>query len=349
MRKETWFSKLDKKKLIKNFTLVWGLILIVIMTITNIGLNEEFHFKSWAGDTLIILGIIVFGMFMGESFGDDAQKGRVDGLFQIAVSEFNTVIKELKDLLMYFIQFFGWFAVQELFDKKINYLVMNNITQANAKKIVKYLAIADVPALLTRPIEKIDDETGETIRIGKINEEQADAVREVLLGKIKLNASNPSYYMSAYGGSNNKSVLEQGKHYEELIKFNKRASRGIKLTSSILIAVVLGLLSVKDFMNGNDVQAWVNLVTRITALITSLFSGWMSSVEDIKLKALQINNKVTVLQLFKNAYEKKLFVPLNEEELILQELTVIEEEQHNNDVELYGKADTVESEETANE
>lgn len=349
MKNNNWFNKLDKKKVIKSFTLAWGLILIVVMTITNIGLNEEFNFKKWLGDTLIILGIIIFGMFMGESVGEDAQKERVGGLYQNALFDYNDLWKKIEDLLMYFIQFFGWFAVQELFNKKVNYLVMNNITQLNAKKIIKYCAIADIEELVKRPIEKLDYETGETIRIGKINEEQVEAVKEVLLGKIKLDASNPNYYMSAYGVSNNKSVLEQGKHLDEMIKFNKRASRGIKLVFSIVVAVVFGLLSVKEFMSGDDIQAWMSLVIRVTSLITSFLSGWLSSVEDVKLKALQITNKVTVLQLFKNSYDKKIFIPLNEEEVIAQELEEIKAEQRNDSVELSAETDNVEREEVTNE
>lgn len=349
MKKDNWFNKLDKKKVIKSFTLAWGLILIVVMTITNIGLNEEFNFKKWLGDTLIILGIIIFGMFMGESVGEDAQKERSGGLYQNALFDYNDLWKKIEDLLMYFIQFFGWFAVQELFNKKVNYLVMNNITQLNAKKIIKYCAITDIEELVKRPIEKLDYETGETIRIGKINEEQVEAVKEVLLGKIKLDASNPNYYMSAYGVSNNKSVLEQGKHLDEMIKFNKRASRGIKLVFSIVVAVVFGLLSVKEFMSGDDIQAWMNLVIRVTSLITSFLSGWLSSVEDVKLKALQITNKVTVLQLFKNSYDKKIFIPLNEEEVIAQDLEEIKAEQRNDSVELSAETDNVEREEVTNE
>ncbi|MCK9235204.1 MAG: hypothetical protein M0P09_02670 [Acholeplasmataceae bacterium] len=349
MMKDNWFSKLDKKKVIKGFTLAWGLILIVVMTITNIGFNEEFDFRSWLGNTLIILGIIVFGLFMGESVGEDTQKERIGGLYQNALSEFEKIILALEGLLMYFMQFFGWFSVQELFDKKVNYLIMNNITQTNAKKIIKYCSIIDVELLLLKPIEKIDEETGETIRIGRINVEQEEAIRKVLLGHIKLDASNPSYYLSAHGRSNSKSVLEQGKHLDDLIKFNKWTNRGIKLAMSLLIAIVLGFLTVKDFMSGDDIQAWVNLVMRISALLTSFLSGWLSAVQDVKLKSLQITNKVIVLKLFKNAYESKIFIPLNEEEIIAQEISVITHDEKYISEESLEEHDTVEREENDHE
>lgn len=321
-----WLDKLDKKKMIKGFALLWGLILIVVMTITNIGLRDEIDFNAWLGDTLIVLGIIVFGLFMGESVGADSQKEKDGGLYQRALYDFNEFIKKIDDLLVYFIQFFSWFSVNELHDKKVNYLIANNISVNNAKKIIKYLSVKDIEKLLEHPLQITDDETGKTIRIGRINKEQEQAVIDVLSGKIKLNAGNPSYYLNAYGQNNNSSILEQGKELEKLIHFNKRANRIIKLSMSLVVSMVFGFLSVKEFMRGDDLQAWANLVIRITSLITSFLSGWLSSVVEIKLQAQQINNKVMVLKFFKNAYDTKSFIPKSEEQLINEELEQISQE-----------------------
>ena len=97
-------------------------------------------------------------------------------------------------------------------------------------------------------------------------------------------------------------------------------SRLIKIGSSLGISLIWGLLTVNDFISGNDTQAWVNLVSRISALFTSFFSGWMASVKDVKIQARILINKYRVLKMFHNHYMSKLFIAKSDDELADEEL-----------------------------
>ena len=120
-------KKVDLKKIIKGLSIVWFIGLVVFMTIANLGFNDEFNLKTWLGNALLLMGIMVFGLLMGESIGTDKQMEKVGGLYQKSLFELNNFLDEINDILIYFVQFFQWFLTQELFDKKVNYLVMNNI------------------------------------------------------------------------------------------------------------------------------------------------------------------------------------------------------------------------------
>jgi len=142
----------------------------------------------------------------------------------------------------------------------------------------------------------------------------------ILSCKVKLNSANASYFLTAFTDSKvDDRITEEGKTLNKERKVNRFTNRTLKIVSSLIISLVWGLLTVSDFISGNDSQAWVNLVSRISALFTSFFSGWVSSVIDIKLQARILENKFKVLQYFHNCLMRKMFVPKLEEELAQEE------------------------------
>ena len=70
-------KKLNFKKFTRGFAIVWMIIFIVVMTITNIGIDEHFDWLKWLGSALILFGITVFGLFIGESLGNDFSKENI--------------------------------------------------------------------------------------------------------------------------------------------------------------------------------------------------------------------------------------------------------------------------------
>ena len=314
--------KINGKKLVKSLTFLWGLILIVVMTITNIGIDEKFDFLKWLGNALIIFGIMVFGLFMGESMGKDKQMSKEDGLFQKQLKAYRTFKEGIDNIIAYFIPFFQWFLPQQVEEKKVTFLTGIGMNKTKAERIVKYCTLDDFEKLKSDIFIIPDefDKDGKPLTIRKLQAFEIEPTRRVLSGEIKVDNSTPSYYLSAQASSNALTILEVGKQLDRDIKFNRHSNRIIKLSISLVVSVLFGILTVKEFMDGGDTQAWVNLISRITALFTSLFSGWLSAVIEIRLQAEKIENKVNVLKIFKNSYDKKIFVPKTEEELAQEEL-----------------------------
>lgn len=305
-------KNINFKKFSRGFAVVWMILFIVVMTITNVGIDKEFNWLKWLGSAMILFGIAVFGLFIGESMGSDFSKERTSGLYQKNLLAYNSFRELIDSIVIYFPVFYDWFVPQRLESKQLNFLVMNNVNPKKAKNIVKYCGLEDLWELKKGAIKKTVD--NKEIFINKLEEHEIEPVEEVLRGRVKLELSGCSYYLQAFAESNQRDILEAGEGYRKARKSNKTSNRAVRLIAGLVISLGLSILTVNDFMRANDGQAWMNLVTRIANLFTALFSGWISGVGDVKLEANSIENKTDVLKLFKSAYEKKLFTLYDEDE-----------------------------------
>ena len=308
-------KNINIKNVIRSFTLVWGLILIIVMTITNLGINRNFDWLNWLSNSLILFGIMVFGLLMGESWSKDNRKKAKNGLYKVSLKELSDFLNSIKSEMVYFNQFYSWELPRELYSKKVNYLVNNGVDPIKAERIVSFCTIDDLEDLKQHPVLKDNDKI-----IRKLNEDEVEFVEEVLKGKIKLNPSNVAYFLSVFDDvEDNAELLEVGKQIDKKRDKNKHSRRVIKIFTSLGISLVMGILTVNDFINSQDTQAWVNLVSRITALFTSFLSGWVSGTYDVNLQAKSLANKLNVLQLFHNSLKMKLFIPTLEDDIAKQE------------------------------
>lgn len=305
-------KNLNFKKFSRGFAIVWMIIFIIVMTITNVGIDKHFDWVKWLGNAMILFGIAVFGLFIGESMGADYSKEKKDGLYQQKLSEYNTLRAALDNIILFFSLFYDWLVPQRLESKQINFLIMNDVNPTKAENIVKYCDASDLWNLKKETIKK--EVNGQVIFIKKLNDHEIEPVEEVLNGHVKLELSGVAYYLQAFATSNQRDVLEQGEGYKKARKYNKTSNRAIRLIGGAVVSLALGILTVNEFMRGDDAQAWMNLVTRIANLFTALFSGWLSGVGDVKLEANAIENKTDVLKLFKSAYDKNLFETYDENE-----------------------------------
>lgn len=319
-------KRIDLKHATKVFTLIWGLILIIITTIANVGFDEEFNLYVWLSNSFILFGILVFGLLMGETSGSDKQMQKEDGLYQKSLKQYEKYNEEISSDLVYFGQWYSWFLPQEIQGKKLDYLIVNGVDPAKAEKIVKYCSKKDLDELKEHVFEVLDEEGKHVTTIRQLEEHEIEPVEDVLSGVLKLNAANANYFLTAFSetGANDR-IVEEGHSLQRLRRSNKKWNRTIKISTSLGISLIWGLLTVKDFMDGNDIQAWVNLVSRITALFTSFFSGWMSSVKDVKIQARILINKYKVLKMFHEHLTRKFFNAKTDDELADAELKAYKE------------------------
>lgn len=323
-------KKANAKSVAKKTTLFFGILMIIIMSVTSFAIDDDFKFVVWISGALIIAACCVFGLFMGESMGKDKHMGNPNGLYQTAIANYNKFFNYIEKKLCYFAQWFNWFMPQELENKKVRFLIERGVDTAKARKIVKYCHIDDVDSLKTHPI-KVQDENGKDILIGRIEEYQYDAVKYVLSGEIKLDSCSSAYYLTATGKSTNKSVLERGNQLDKEIKFNRIANRTKKIVFSLGISLILGLFAVEQIIGSGSAQdnwqAVMNLLTRLTALSTSYISGWSSAITEVRLLSEKIDNKVVVLRLFNFGLVTREFKPLNDDELVKKQYEKWEKEE----------------------
>ncbi len=89
MNKDSLKKSFNLKKAMKGFTIVMGIALIVFMTVANITFDTgKLNLKEYICNSLILVGIMVFGLVMGESVGEDRQLEKVGGIYQTNLGEY---------------------------------------------------------------------------------------------------------------------------------------------------------------------------------------------------------------------------------------------------------------------
>lgn len=302
-------KKMNAKNAIRLASLLFGLLLIVLITVAQLGIDpEKLNLLDWLANTLILIFIMVFGLLMGESIFYDRQREKSDGLYSVWLTKLQKLLEEINPFSIHFSQWYRDFTLKELRDKKIEMLIKGEVDAEYAEAIVDKVKLSDLEELGKRAI-KIGD-----VFIEQQNPVQIEAIRYVLEGNVKLNASKPSYFLSAFDDADAKYESEQGRQYKKEIAFNKQFNRGFKIVSTVVISAIWGMFTVRDFMDGADMQAWMNLVTRVFALVSSLFSGGISSVTTVKIEAKAFRNKYSVVSKFKHAFISGSFVPVSANE-----------------------------------
>lgn len=318
-------QSINLKKAIKATTLLIGLVLVVFISFFNATFDfANFNWFEWLANSSILVGIMIFGILMGNSTGTDIQQEKVGGLYQKNCIAYNDISREIEFIRMYFSQFWLWYKERKLIEKKIDYLIENQFDGRVAKIIVHNIEKEDLESgkllyNIADPLNKIYEKG--KVKIKKLDIDQINIVKKIF--SIKLETYGESYYLSLLDdGESPVNEAEKGKKINEKIARDKRTSYGLKISSSLIISIVWGALTIYDLMGGGDdavKKAWLNLLSRITALVTSYLSGFSTSVVNVRDKARAIENKTDILKYFKSSYDKKEFVPETYEQMIERE------------------------------
>ena len=304
---------LTMKKAVKALTIVGGLALIVFTTVANVTLDpNKTSWSTWLTNSLILVGIMVFGLVMGESVGTDRQTEKKGGLYQTNMGLFYQAREAVSDITIYFSQFYLWYKERERYEKRIDYLMEHGFEYAWAKAIIDHLQLDDVSKLTREAVAY--EKNGKRVIIKRIAPEKEEFVRKVLDGSITIDSPSYSYYLSANAHDNKKYTLEQANVITKSIRVNKTMNRLLKISSSLFISAIWGMVTVNEFMDGSSAQAWLNLISRITSFVTAFSSGWATSVVNVKLEALRLENKTTVLKDYRACVDKKEFTPRSYED-----------------------------------
>lgn len=309
--KKTTFAErvkqMNAKKAIKSSTLLIGLVLIIFMTITDIIFDpSKFDVIVWLSKTLILVGISIFGLLMGESIGKDKLIEAAGGLYQTSLRLYELARIAIMPFYNYFGQYYTKYLVKELREKKIQFLVSNGFYGDEAEIFADNITELDIANLIKGPIEKTDRH-GKKIGICKIDKTQKIILTE--MARIKLDVPNFAYFLSANSSTSQQGIAEKGKQIPKERKFSRHFNRILKLSFTMVITAAWSILTVQDFMQGDNTQAWMNLITRLTAFATSFTSGWGSAIIDSKLASEELDNKTILLTEYSDALKNKEFLP----------------------------------------
>lgn len=310
--KKSSFSKtvknINARKAIRSVTFLIGLAMIFFMTLASIAFDpENAKLEKLIPNTLILVGISVFGLLIGESEGEDRTMRIPDGLYQSALSSYNSSKIKILPYLNYFGQYYIKEESKELRSKKISFLVQNNFDGDEAEVIVDNVTKFDLVPLLSSPIEK-KDKNGRIVHLCQLDVTKKMFVEEMM--NMSLEAQNYSYFLTAETDKNNgKGIIERSVSIPKQRKSTRRWTRTLKIISTVAVSVMWAMLSVKDFSESGQAQAWMNLISRLMSLATAFGSGWGGSVLDVRIASDEIENKVLFLIGYNNAIANKEFIP----------------------------------------
>ena len=319
-------KSLNLKRLIKLATILFGFSLIIFISFYNAKFDfQNFNWGEWLANSSILVGIMIFFLTIGNSTGNDIQKEKVGGRFQNACNEYNDVLLSIEEIRIFFSQYWLKYKEKKLVEKKIDYLVNNQFNSVVAQKIINEIEKEDLELgkLLydeNKPNEKIYIKND--IMFKKLDNQQIELVRNTF--KIKLDTFGESYYLYLFDdGDTTTNEAEKGKRIEEKIRRDKAKSFLLKIFSSLIISVVWSALTINDFVSSGGEEAvrkaWLNLLSRISAAITSYASGFSTSVINVRDQANAIENKTDILKGFKKSYDNKTFIPETYEEMLERE------------------------------
>lgn len=317
-------KKLNPKKILSFALLIILVAFILILTWVPLIFDiEHLNINKWITNSLISVGIMICAIILGEVFGEDKQKEKVDGLYQNALKGFNEILERLTDerkIIIYFSQFYIWFKAKELKRKKEGYLVDHGFDQMVAHLIVEHIERDDLEQMKEGVFVKIDKKTGKEIKFNKILLDQYDILLNIFSTDFVIDAPNYTYYLSAFGDSSSVSTLEQAKRLEKKERLNKSFNRIFKILLSLFISFIWGMATVQEITEGGAKEAIINTSSRMIALVGGLLSGFMTSIMAVKLASQKLDNKTQVLKFMEIHYDNKDFIPKSYEELVEEEL-----------------------------
>ena len=324
-------KKLNPKKILSYALL--GVLVIFVTVLTWIPLVfdiEHLDVNKWITNSLISVGIMICAIILGEIFGEDKQKEKIDGLFQRALKEYNDLLKKLTTMgiIVFFSQWYIWFKARELQRKKESFLVDHGFDQQVAQLIVKHIERDDLEQMRGGVFTKVTNK-GKEIKFKRLHDDEYEVVKEIFSPDFQIDAPEYNYYLNAFNDSSSVSTLEQAKRIEKRERLNKSFNRVFKITLSLFISFIWGMATVKELTEGGMKEAVANTFSRMIALIGGLLSGFLTSIMAVKLASQKIENKTQVLTFMEIDYNNGSFKPMSYEDLVEQEIKKEEEEKAN--------------------
>lgn len=326
---------------------VFGLVVVIFSALINLVLDpdvfvDDVKRNAWLVRTTVLIAITTFGIVIGEQLFLDMLLRKKDGAFQVSAELYKQ--HRSKALIYYngYVDWFIWFKAETLRQKKLSFLIGEGVDDA-----IKFIDYID-EIIIEEEVEEVQIKKIKVKRktlksellnhsiklsngqlITKKTVDQLTAIKYVQDGNILIDTFSPNYYITREDAIGEAFTIEEGKLLDKLEKKDVWFRRISKILSIAFSSTLLTLATASDFINVTDVQAWLNLLSRVFALFGALGSGAMTAnrIKEIRIK--KMDNKTTILLQFTTDIETKRFVPMSYDEKARKEL--VTDERYNKD------------------
>lgn len=325
--KEKRFSKLlekaneygvTKKTLYSVISIISLIALIIIVSIANAGFDiTEIKKVAFWINFLLSCGICIYGMISGQHIGDDISRNGKKGAFRAALGRYALAYKDLEDkkYLPYIEDWLMFFKIRKIRRKMENFLNDYGIYQPEVLNLTK-----DEIKLLTKPYKKEWKGTpfeglykDDVTYFLSYTEEQIEAIMYCIDGNIKVPPLSKSFFVNPLSQSS-KDMWESAARSEK----KKGAFMGLNYVYKIIMLLVMSFiltgLSAGLKGDANAKTIFLDLISRITQMITSTVWGIFIGCEIVKIDVEYLNFKEDILKQCVEEIDNKVFIPKTLEE-----------------------------------
>lgn len=301
------------KAVLRAVTISMVLLLVVIASAMQLVLDPaRLTWNTWLATTGVMVAIYVVGIFLGESWGKDHQRTYSRGKYQYLLHQFRERVRKIDEARL-FSSFDKWYAG---FARKHERMVMEDYllefgvvdSDVVLDNLARFQERSVREGVLLHPVRMEDGRF-----VSTKTAEQLQAVDDILRGELNLRTPSSNFYLTEYMHQR----LDILKAPEEINRRKRSAElfgRGARIASSVILSAFWAMVTVQDFMDAGNTQAWMDLLSRVVAVFTSIFNGYLNGVIYVGLDGDLLDNKTRVLDQFLNDVENGAFKPGTQQE-----------------------------------
>lgn len=320
-------KKLNRKTFLTGISVLFAIIIIIITSVLNAGLNpDNWNSTEFLSNLIITIAIGIFGVILGQGMGDNYFRTNEKGLFVSTYNSYNTMRTKINVHIDKFEDWNKRLYAKEYYQKCVRYL-KNNYGIKQAELI---LELDKNQVLLLEQPRFFETSKGKTA-FNSLTKEQIKAARKVLTGKIKMKYVHDSYFLNAYSKNKTQSMYEIASEQSKKQRQKYLSLMFYRVMVIIVFGFIMSGLVIDTQDPGGFNQAMINLISRLFTLFTSLAFGTLVASDLIKDECIYLDYKTTMLERFLIDVETNKFTAKSEEEKAIEKMEAIKNGQKSKD------------------
>lgn len=320
-------KKLNRKTFLTGISVLFAIIIIIITSVLNAGLNpDNWNSTEFLSNLIITIAIGIFGVISGQGMGDNYFRTNEKGLFVSTYNSYNTMRTKINVHIDKFEDWNKRLYAKEYYQKCVRYL-KNNYGIKQAELI---LELDKNQVLLLEQPRFFETSKGKTA-FNSLTKEQIKAARKALTGKIKMKYVHDSYFLNAYSKNKTQSMYEIASEQSKKQRQKYLSLMFYRVMVIIVFGFIMSGLVIDTQDPGGFNQAMINLISRLFTLFTSLAFGTLVASDLIKDECIYLDYKTTMLERFLIDVETNKFTAKSEEEKAIEKMEAIKNGQKSKD------------------
>lgn len=323
----------DKLKKITLRSKIFAIIAVLVVAVTCIAVlfplaidpstfTDPQKRSQWIVNTIIIAGLATIGMTLFETIASDILKGKEGGKYKKAELEYLAQREKIRPMDREFPRWMKEYDRKALREKEIRFLISKRFERPEV--YIDHLEEIN-PYLLADHQEK--DGHGEWTDVkGKafiakdgtpiatLEPDQAQALADIKEGKVGINPYPANYYLTIDSVALNVAEVDKADCLMRAKKENQNFSRIFRIVKVLLASALMAMVTVKDFNNLGNAEAWYMLISRLCTFGSGVVAGWMSADTDTKFDTDLMNTRTAILTRFQKDLESGDYKPMTYEE-----------------------------------